>query len=218
MTVHEIVTGMEIGNWAVIGPGLPTHDGSGPWFECRCSCGKLRSVWGYTLANGKSTNCGCARNRQNGNRIKCISTRHGHCRTPKTQSKEWRAWNAMIRRCTYPSMDRYPRYGGRGITVCDKWRHSFQAFLADVGPAPTPSHTLGRIKNDGHYEPGNVEWQLKGTQARNKSSNRVITHNGESLTLIEWCERTGLKRQTIQMRLDVYGWSVERTLTTPAGG
>ena len=131
------------------------------------------------------------------------------------RTKEWRAWNAMIRRCIYPSMDRYEHYGGRGITVCDEWRHSFPTFLASVGRAPTDEHQLDRIDNDGDYEPQNVRWATRSENIRNSRKARHITHQDETLTIGDWSGRTGINRQTIQMRLDRYGWSVERALTTP---
>ena len=143
-----------------------------------------------------------------------MKIKHGHCRATN-RTKEWRAWNSMIRRCTYPSMDRYPHYGGRGITVCERW-NEFTNFLEDVGFAPSKKHSLGRIDNDGNYEPKNVRWETVEQQHRNTSANRKISYKGETLTLVEWSEKTGLKRTTITQRLDSYGWSIEKTLTTPA--
>ncbi len=121
----------------------------------------------------------------------------------------------MIRRCTYPSMDRYPQYGGRGISICEQWRKSFESFLADVGRAPSPSHSLDRIDNDGNYEPGNVRWATRSEQTLNSGKSRQITLNGVRQSIGEWSALTGINRQTIQMRLDAYGWSVKKALTTP---
>ena len=142
-----------------------------------------------------------------------MKIKHGHCRTNK-RTKEWYAWHSMIRRCKYPSMDRYHRYGGRGISVCERWK-DFSNFLQDVGFAPSEKHSLGRIDNEGNYEPGNVQWETPEQQHRNTSGNRNITFNGETLTLVEWSEKTGLKRTTITQRIDAYGWSIEKALTTP---
>ena len=143
-----------------------------------------------------------------------MKIKHGHCTTTK-RTKEWTAWHSMIRRCKYPSMERYPHYGGRGITVCERWK-DFSNFLEDVGFAPSKEHTLGRINNNGNYEPGNVRWETPIEQHRNTSGNRKITFSGQTLTLVEWAEKTGLKRTTITQRLDYYKWSIEKTLTTPA--
>lgn len=105
-------------------------------------------------------------------------------------------------------------YGGRGIKVCDEWQHDFPAFLAYIGPKPTPKHTIDRIDNAKGYEPGNVRWATREEQNRNRSSNRVLTHNGASRCLAEWAAVTGMKRETIAKRL-LSGWSVADTLTRP---
>jgi hypothetical protein len=89
-----------------------------------------------------------------------------------TGSKEYRAWLAMRERCSCPRYQGYDRYGGRGISVCERWQDSFEAFLEDVGLAPSRQHSLGRINNDGNYEPGNVAWQTAKEQARNRAKPR----------------------------------------------
>jgi hypothetical protein len=86
-----------------------------------------------------------------------------------TGSKEYRAWLAMRERCSCPRYWAYDRYGGRGISACERWEESFEAFLADVGPAPTPEVSLGRIDNDGDYCPGNVAWQTVAEQSANRA-------------------------------------------------
>ena len=120
----------------------------------------------------------------------------------------------MIRRCTYPSMDDWPRYGGAGITVCQRWRDSFQAFFDDIGPAPSISHSIDRIDSTGNYEPENVRWATLSEQVRNSSKARWIEFDGRNQTIGEWAQELGINRQTLQMRLDHYGWSIEKTLTT----
>jgi hypothetical protein len=142
-----------------------------------------------------------------GNRL-----RHGEARNGG-RSREWRAWNAMIRRCTYPSMDRYARYGGRGISICPAWRESFEQFLADMGRAPSESHQLDRIDNDGNYEPGNCRWASREQQIRNSSRARLITAFGRTMHIGDWSAEIGVNRQTIQMRIDKYGWTPERAVS-----
>lgn len=136
---------------------------------------------------------------------------HGHT-AGYSRTKEWRAWNAMIRRCKYNSMDRFDRYGGRGITVCDRWL-DFGNFLHDVGRAPSKDHSLGRIDNDRCYEPGNVRWETNFEQHRNTSRNRYIEYNGERMIVSDWAKKLGLKRTTLEERLK-RGWSVEKAFTT----
>lgn len=119
----------------------------------------------------------------------------------------------MIARCTDDANNRYRRYGRRGISVCARWAESFDAFVGDVGFRPSPGHQIDRINNDGNYEPGNVRWATRQEQQRNKSDNRLITHNGETLTLIEWAEKTHIGVTTLWSRMR-RGWTEKRALTT----
>jgi len=145
-----------------------------------------------------------------------MNEKHGHTKN-RGSTKEWRAWRAMIQRCTYPSigLKHYKRYGGRGIEVCEKWRNSFPEFLSDVGFAPTTKHTLDRINNDGNYTPENCRWATRSEQIRNSTKARYITFNSKTMTIGDWSEKLNINRQTLQMRMDVYGWTIERALSTP---
>lgn len=138
------------------------------------------------------------------------STKHG-----MYGSTEYRAWNHMKDRCQNPSSRAFQYYGGRGITVCDKWRNSFQAFLDDVGFRPDPHFTLDRINNQGNYEPGNVRWTDKKTQGRNRRTNRHLVYRGETKTVAEWIEHLSLDEELVRSRLK-YGWSVDRIFSLPA--
>jgi len=107
-------------------------------------------------------------------------------------------------------------YAGRGITVCDRWRDSFVAFYEDMGPKPSPAHSLDRIDNDKGYEPGNCRWATRTEQMRNTRANRWITFAGETLTLADWSERLGIHKETLTRRLET--WSVEEAMTRPVRG
>lgn len=128
---------------------------------------------------------------------------------------EYRAWQAARLRCTDPTNSAWEDYGGRGITMCDRWLNSVEAFVEDMGRKPSPKHEIDRIDNDKGYEPGNCRWATRKVNCRNRRSNRRITFRGETLTRIEWGERTGISADLIGERLD-HGWTVERALTTPA--
>lgn len=132
-----------------------------------------------------------------------------------SQSPEYIAWVAMIRRCCDPKWHRYDRYGGRGIKVCQEWLTSFDDFLLCVGKKPTPRHTLERTNNDGDYEPGNVVWATRQRQARNRISNRILEFKGQRKSLVEWSEEVGLPANVIELRIRVCGYSIERALTQP---
>lgn len=142
--------------------------------------------------------------------MKRACSKHGLSRTP-----EYRAWQTMRLRCTNPNNAAWPSYGGRGITVCEAWRDSPTQFYLDMGPKPSPLHEIDRIDNDGPYSPENCRWVLRKANDRNRRSNRHLTHAGETLTVAEWAERTGIGSGLIFHRIKS-GWPVERILTTPA--
>lgn len=136
---------------------------------------------------------------------------HGYSRTSPTYG----SWSAMLSRCTNPNASDWPRYGGRGITVCEKWLHSFECFLRDMGDRP-PDTTLDRYpNNDGNYEPGNCRWATATQQSRNRRSNHPLEFNGKTQTIAEWAEELGLNYTTLDERIIRSGWSVEKALTTP---
>jgi hypothetical protein len=113
----------------------------------------------------------------------------------------------MIARCENKSSPSYKRYGAKGITICSRWRGDFVAFLADMGPRPSLSHSIDRIHNTGNYEPENCRWATKQEQANNRGSNRIIEYNGEIRTLAEWARVSGLKLTTLHNRLKK-GWKM----------
>jgi hypothetical protein len=132
-----------------------------------------------------------------------------------TDTPEHMIWCSIKQRCFNPENKAYARYGGRGIVMCPEWRDSFERFIADVGMRPAPRLTLERLDNDKGYQPGNVRWATYKEQARNTRRNHRLTHGGETLTLVEWEERTGIKQHTIMARLKLWNGDVEKTLTTP---
>jgi hypothetical protein len=137
-----------------------------------------------------------------------IKPTHDMCET-----HEYRAWSAMISRCTNTSNPSYKRYGGRGITVCEEWRLSFESFYKCMGDRPSNKHSLDRINNDGNYEPGNCRWATRTVQQRNRHDNRYLTVDGVTLHLLEWSKRTGIEPETIWRRIDEYGWTLQKALT-----
>lgn len=128
---------------------------------------------------------------------------------------EYFAWRNMIRRCEDARVEHFASYGGRGIKVWPLWRASFAAFLADVGSRPAAGYSLDRPETNGHYQPGNVRWATRLEQARNMRTNRLVTARGETLTIAEWCERTGQNKNTVFYRL-THGWPDEAAIFAPA--
>lgn len=113
---------------------------------------------------------------------------------------DYRRWTSMKNRCLNANATEFPRYGGRGITVCERWCTSFASFLADMGPCPSPAHTLDRIDNDGPYSPENCRWATRSEQARNRRSNHVVSLEGGPRCVAQLAEETGIPANTLIAR------------------
>ena len=166
------LTGQVFSRWSVISYYGKARSGPHYW-NCICSCGNKKIIRGTHLKDGTTQSCGCFK-------IEKVTT-HGHTRKGRA-SPTYQSWNSMIKRCTNPNTKRYSDWGGRGITVCDRWLHSFENFLADMGECPE-GLTLDRIDNDGNYEPSNCKWGTYKEQRYNqrKHKNSVyLTFNGET--------------------------------------
>ena len=136
--------------------------GTSAVWRCLCQCGKTVLIRGAHLRSGNTSSCKCA------NREKI--TKHGHSvggKDGKSASSLYKCWSSMKNRCENRRCHNYSNYGGRGISVCERWRNSFANFLADVGPKPSPELSLDRINNNGNYEPGNVRWATASQQRLN---------------------------------------------------
>jgi hypothetical protein len=154
------LTGQRFGRWTVLALSEGGHNAR--WL-CTCDCGTTRPVTGKSLRGGVSTSCGCRTREVSSARL----TKHGHTRG-YTETRAYRAWRAMINRCTNPNDESWEYYGGRGIKICRRWRRSFKAFYADMGDPP-PGMTLDRWpNNDGNYEPGNCRWATPKQQRANQ--------------------------------------------------
>ena len=114
---------------------------------------------------------------------------------------EYIVWQDMMRRCHRRKNHNYERYGGRGITVCARWRRGWRNFFDDMGPRPTPHHTLERVDNFGPYDPNNCIWATRKKNQRNMRSNRLLTYRGRTQCVTEWAEELGLTRTCIFNRL-----------------
>lgn len=170
-------------------------------FICLCGESIITRVDG--VKTGKTKSCGCLA-------YKAALT-HG-----KSNTAEYRSWGCMIHRCTNKNNDYYANYGGRGITVCSEWRHSFEQFYADMGEKPEGT-SIDRIDNDKGYSKENCRWATWSEQNRNRRDNNNITYNGRTQCIAAWAEELNLKRRTICKRIKL-GWSIKKTLTTPVRG
>lgn len=161
------------------------------YWLCRCVCGKEWPVRQTSLR--RTMKCKeCSIKKRTGKHIT-----HG-----MTKRSEYQIWANMIYRCHTPTCDAYWRYGGRGIIVCDRWRNSFENFLADMGPRPSPKHSIDRYPdNNGNYEPGNCRWATDKEQMTNTSFNHFVEYNGKTQCLTDWSRETGINVCTLYQRL-----------------
>lgn len=202
------LTGQTFGRLTVVGFDHTKNPRLGAWWRCSCSCGETASVKGTSLRSGRTRSCGCLKKEVIAAGAHSV---HG-ATTEDGKSPEYVVWSHMIARCTNPNDKRYARYGGRGIVVCDEWLKDFARFLADMGPRPSPDHTIDRIDNDGPYSAANCRWATRKEQNRNTSTNRMVTAFGQTRCLAEWAEITGIHRETVRDRLN-RGWDAERAVT-----
>lgn len=199
------LTGHRFGRWQVIDRAVQGRAGRTAW-NCVCDCGNKKVVVTKTLRNGISQSCGCLMKEI----VSATNIKHGHYRGRK-RSPEYSVWVGIKQRCFDSNMNIYPYYGGRGITMCDRWKNDFLLFLKDMGTRPSKNHSIDRIDNNGNYEPGNCKWSTRSEQMRNKRNSRYITINGETLHTKEWAEKLGIKAATINMRIN-RGWSLREAV------
>lgn len=121
----------------------------------------------------------------------------------------------VIQRCHNARNTSFANYGGRGIQVCERWRESFEAFLADMGPRPSPDHSIERRDNDGSYSPENCVWATKIEQNRNTRQNVLLTINGRTQCRSAWAAEVGIRAHAIRDRMEKLGWPAERAVLTP---
>lgn len=189
------LTGQTFGRLVALDFASSPH---GRMWRCRCECGAECNVPTRNLRSGNSRSCGCLQRELTSVRSRTHgATVNGHGGRP---SSEYQTWQSMKDRCHNPNDTNFALYGGRGITVCDEWRNDFAAFLAHVGPKPSPRHSIDRIDNDRGYEPGNVRWATQRVQCRNRRGNVRVRFFGETLLAAELAERTGVHYCTILAR------------------
>lgn len=196
----------QYGHWTIINPSVrinPKVMGS----LCRCKCGKERVVSCGALVTGRSKSClRCSVRDKNPNH------KHGHARAGH-HTDLFEIWQGIKKRCMNPNCRAYRLYGGRGITMHDPWIHSFQAFMETVGPRPSKQHSIDRIDNNGHYEPGNVRWADRTQQARNRRNVRTFDFRGQQRFLTDIAKEHGVNYYVLYGRVVKGGWDIERAIS-----
>lgn len=165
-------------------------------YRCICKCGNVREIESGALTGNRRVNCGCVRG----------TTKHG-----MASSSEYVAWLHIKSRCLNPKDKNYSNYGGRGISMFPAWVDDFSAFLAEIGPKPSPEHSIDREDNSKGYEPGNIRWTTVYVQANNRRTNLLITISGEERTLAEWSRLSGISTSTLKFRISKK-WPEDRLL------
>jgi hypothetical protein len=192
------VTGKRFGRLVVIGDAPRTDAGRRMVF-CACDCGHQFSTDPRSLMAGHTSSCGCYQ-KQQVRKSSAARATHGNARMGNA-SPTYHSWLGAKKRCMNPAEPKYPDYGGRGISICDDWASSFDAFLRDMGTRPSGT-TLDRIDPNGNYEPSNCRWATAKEQARNKRNHRLVDHDGRVMPLSEACEITGINYRSALYRLN----------------
>lgn len=172
---------------------------------CMCDCGEKRVISSRYLRDGDTKSCGCLFLEGN-------NKKHGYAKAGRI-SRIYQSWENMIARCTNINNHAYCHYGGRGITVCERWR-KFENFLEDMDEMPE-GHQIDRIDNNKGYCKSNCRWATRKQQMRNRRNNHLITFLGKTQCLIFWAEEFNINKTTLWDRICKYGWSTEKALTTP---
>jgi hypothetical protein len=207
MSTYHDLTGKKFGRLIVILDNNTKRKDS-KYVLCRCECGNEKWIASSSLISGYTKSCGCLNKEKASERAKERSTIHG-----MSNKRIHKIWWGMIARCTYPSVNEYNNYGGRGIKVCDEWLTDFMSFYNWAmlhGYADNLS--IDRINVNGNYEPSNCRWVTMQKQQNNKRSNNFITYNGITKTASEWSYSLGGKRMMVTKRLQ-HGWTLEKALT-----
>lgn len=198
----EDIAGRKFGRLTVQKRAGTAKDRHVTWL-CRCDCGNMTTATGSRLRSGETQSCGCLNKEINRDKVKT----HG-----MTKSRLYGEWRGMKERCTRASHPSYPNYGERGITVCQEWSDSFEAFRDwALSNGYRDDLTIDRIDNDGNYEPGNCRWITLKEQQRNRRNNRLITHDGRTQPMKQWAEEKGIPCNTLRARLN-RGWPIDRAL------
>lgn len=193
MTPHIDLVGHKFGRLTVISFAYILKNNR--WWHCLCKCGNKKTLTTAVLKGGHSRSCGCLAR----DFAKARATKHGKHGIP-----EYEIWKSMKQRCHNENAKDYHFYGARGISVCEKWRDSFDAFIEDIGYRPGKDYSIERINVNGNYAPGNVKWIRRFMQHRNTRRNVMIEWNGKTMCLLDWSEETGIPHSTLRNRVYVY--------------
>ena len=203
---NNVVVGGKVGRLLLLKEvRMPHGKGTDAGYLCKCDCGNEKKVLRSNLLSGAVVSCGCFHKEA----ASKSSKKHG-----KSGDRVYSAWADMKSRCYDKNHISYERYGGRGITVCDKWKNSFEAFYEDMGDPPADDYSIDRIDNNGNYEPGNCRWATPKQQSRNRRSCVMVEYNGEKMCITDLAEKLGMSAQLLRSRIK-RGWDLDSAINTP---
>lgn len=183
------------------------------WY-CQCDCGGVCVVAGKHLRSLKIQSCGCLVSEK----IAKVNYKHGRSSKRHPQRYLYELWLGIRSRILDPANISYPTYGGVGIPLYEEWKTNSTAFieyiLTEVGERPSKKHSIDRIVNAKGYVPGNLRWLTSREQNRNKTTNYMVTANGETLCITDWAKRLGRSPRAVKARIDRFGWSPENAVTS----
>lgn len=206
MRERENITGKKYGFLTAI--KFIRRDKTHYYWLFKCDCGKEKIMDKTHVKTGHSKSCGC----KVAELCRKFHTKHGHTSNRKF-SKEFSTWAGMLDRCFNKNNNHFKNYGGRGITVCNRWKSSFQNFFDDMGVKPY-GKSLDRIDNNGNYELSNCRWATHREQQNNRTNNNILELYGQKDTMSNWCRKFGITTSLFDNRKRL-NWSIEKIFTTP---
>ena len=150
---------------------------------CKCDCGKTKTFQLSSVLNKSIKSCGCHSSKTASKRMKILNTKHGLYNT-----LEYNTWQSIKKRCLNVNHKYYKYYGGRGITICESWKNSFENFLNDMGIKPSKEYSIDRIDNNKGYDKENCRWTTNKIQSRNVRTNVIYSFKNEKRCISEWSE------------------------------
>lgn len=210
MARYQDITGLIFGRLTAQSYAGTGENGGAQWL-CSCDCGSEKVANAAELKRGNTRSCGCLAREQK----QAAGKARQHAYSRVNMYRERKSWENMIARCYVASNKMFAAYGGRGITVCDKWRESFVNFVDDMGPRPL-GMTIDRKDNSLGYSPENCQWAGAEAQANNRRNNRFVTVGNQTLTVAQWAREKGVRPSLIHTRL-FQGWSEHDAVMTAVG-
>jgi len=208
--MHKDLIGKKFGRLTVIEfSHVDKKDDYRTYWKCQCFCGKILIVRSPSLNQGLTKSCGCLHSERARIQQKKMCFRHGMSGT-----RLHIIWRGIRQRCHNKNSPAFPSYGGKGITVCTRWK-KFENFLKDMGQPPSSKYSIDRIDNEGDYSKKNCRWATAKEQANNRRSCHVIEYENKRMNLKQWAKEKKIPYKTLHNRLGKLGWSIEEALNKP---